>query len=164
LDTNLELLFISLKKARRQFIIWGIVILIFGFPIIAKGKTEDIIVGCFIAAFGLVFILGGWLKYNPSKLLKVLTQDPEEVVWVYHKKDKSIYEFLSTVYSADYDVCINLSTGQTYEIEIEKEHVKTVIEAITNRAPHAIIGYSRDRERDFRTNPKLFLSLYRQTS
>lgn len=111
---------------------------------------------CMMLGFtGLYFLLNGILRYDTQKnyLLKLITQQPEQVVWVYYLKVENmpfgvrVMQF-TTLY-------IHLLNHEKISIQMSEAKIQLLMNLLRHRLANATFGYSKMREQLYQISPSL---------
>ncbi len=155
----LAVISVLLRKARFQALIGGLMFLAFaGFfvlvMVVDPSSTAGLIVIGFLALccvlFGGVFLkrfFGLWDIKN-SWILHVITQRPEDIVWIYE-------QVVTAAGGAGINrtVFICLADGRQYPVPLGQAGTDDFIASLAARATRAVIGYSPELAKSFKANP-----------
>ena len=98
--------------------------------------------GLFIAArgFGLRSIEGSWI-------MEIILQRPQEIAWIY---EQVVQHAVAGDVSAMASVYLWFNDGRSYNIAVQREDAAPLIGEISRRAPHALVGFTRENEEGYR--------------
>jgi|GEM_PF-3412117 len=163
----IKVITIMLRKARFNTLIivllfGGLTYLFFGVGFLkwdpeGGGVAGTIIIGFLVLVCGLitVFYLRGLIRLiriKNSWILKIIRDNPEEIAWIY----ESVARTRGVEMSGYSTVYIWFSDGRSYPVQVGHTGAKEFIEALSARAPHAQIGYSKEIQKLYGENPARF--------
>ena len=168
MDSALDLIVASLKRERNLTIVYGISLFSVGVLLIidlilwdgdwplAVGLT-----GLFLAySVFLRYMLPTTLKPEESRLLLVLNEHPERVLWVRYKADAieptgsiSWRSKLSLLWTNRW-VYVCLDNGRCYPLAGNRGESRAIIQVLQERVPHADFGDSKEMKEDYEARVK----------
>jgi hypothetical protein len=158
-ETPLDLIRRTLARNRRIFNIVGAVLVVFGF-LILYGSLSDkpdepgaawLMFGLFLG-IGALMIWFAWAKCSPerSPLLIALEQHPSDVAWFYYQE-----VFVNGIKSPSCNVCVyTVGRKAPHAINVQNRKRDEFLLALRTIAPHATEGYSKEREAQFKKDPR----------
>ncbi len=162
---NLDILIIenALRKNRNLKLVVGFILICIATGIILSALDSfspqyafPLALVCMFFGFsGVYFFLSAILRYDTQKnyVLKLITQRPDMVVWIYHYKVESLPFGIKVFdYSTLY---IQLMNREKINIQMPEWEIKFLINLLQERLIHATFGYSRYKKQLFDIAPDL---------
>ncbi|MGB1242620.1 MAG: hypothetical protein ACPG49_08865 [Chitinophagales bacterium] len=162
---NIDILIIenALRKNRNLKIMVGAILVCLAICIIISALDTlptkfafTLALVCMLFGFsGIYFLLSALLRYDTQKnyVLKIMTQRPDMVAWVYYYKVQSlpfgikVFEY-STLY-------IHLLNQEKINIRMPEWEIKFLINLLQERLQHTTFGYSKYKQQLFNIAPDL---------
>jgi hypothetical protein len=109
---------------------------------------------CFMAVVAVVLLWVGLVKNSPSRspLMLALRDRPDDVVWIYMQDVNVTVDGIAAPVR-DANVIANLRDGSTVAITVNKSNAAAVHEALAALAPRAAIGFSDERQAQYKRDP-----------
>ena len=117
-----------------------------------------------VALFGLVlFAIAtvpfrfAWRNRDPrnAPLLKLLRERPHEIAWAYENQVTT--KVYGTAVARAFHIMIRTVDGKIHVFTVRAGEPATFLAWLSRLAPRATYGYSKEREKAFRANPRSFL-------
>lgn len=155
-----ETVLLALRISRSHMLMGGLVFVLMGgfigiVPIFASGKMWEKIFLWVLALLAAGMSIWFFRKFadllhpERSRIMMVLSQQPERIVWFY------LYHAESELPGATHStVMLCLDDGQKYPISLGQLGVQQFINAVAQRAPHATYGYDHALDKAFKSNPE----------
>ncbi|MBO6934008.1 MAG: hypothetical protein JJ863_03510 [Deltaproteobacteria bacterium] len=159
----IRLITFMVKKTRNTQIIAGAITLLMGLGIVVvpffddSAGTGGLI---FLVALGAVAILAAlfmfskaWTLRDPSRapVMRAILEQPQRICWV--------YQFTHEVNGVpNYHIFVHLEDGKKLEFSLAQIDPSSLLMALKERLPHAIFGYSAERQQLFARAPADFRS------
>jgi hypothetical protein len=105
----------------------------------------------FVAGFiGLIVVCSVLLLYrfvtllniNNAFIVRVMTEHPERILWVY----ETIVSSVKSPATKGHHVYIWFTNGKVYAVSAKPDNVRPLIDAIASFAPHALRGYTPENQ------------------
>ncbi len=158
LENQLDLIRQSLRRGRVYSAIFAIGLIVFAYFLygvwfLGWDHTSQITqAGQWFGAIFIVLILmcsalclyrfATLLNINNAYIIRVLTEYPERILWVYEQITRSRNLPSSSVHN----VFIWFTTGRVYALAVKKENAQALIEAIATYAPQTLRGYTPENQ------------------
>lgn len=101
---------------------------------------------------GLFVLKGVWELRDVTKapVLRLLHNEPQKIVWV--------YEYRVVVNGiANHNIHVCCDDGQRFEFNIAQLDPTPLVNALHQKLPHSVVGYSEGLENMYRSSPQAFL-------
>ncbi len=159
----IRLITFMVKKTRNTQIIAGTLMVLMGLGIVVvpffddSAGTGGLI---FLVALGAIAILAGlfmfsraWTLRDPKRapIMRAILEQPQRICW--------IYQFTQEVNGVpNYHIYVHLEDGTQLEFNLAQLDPGPLLMALQERLPHAIFGYSAERQQLFARAPADFRS------
>lgn len=167
-DADMQILKSALLRDRNLKIFIGLLLFIFSIGVIiviskslpAKTVYSLSFFLVLIGFAGLYFLVQGLLRYDTQSnfLLQLINYNPQLVVWVYFRKIESapfgihILQFTT--------LFIFLSNREFIALPMSENKINALLPKLKKRMPHALFGYSKQRQQLYAISPDLLTSEY----
>lgn len=94
-------------------------------------------------------------QVEDSELMKILKTEPEKIVWVYSVITQRMPFGLQ--FSKNGLMYFKMIDGNEISISMPNKELKVVSRFLNRLLPHATFGYSEDKAKAYRKNPKVLL-------
>ncbi len=140
----------------------GIVFIVLGLGAIVGGLlvNSDNGLGGFLIGLGVVMMAAGVLNclYYRSRyvdLPELLTQRPEQVVWVYRRINTGS---VSGVQVAQFSfIVFGLRDRRQIQVRLPAKALEYLLQQVPQVLPHATVGYTPEYAKQFRQNPETLI-------
>ncbi len=163
IDKQIEAM-VLLRKAMRQESRWQLItallLLLFGIVLSYFFFNQN----RFLSVLGLVAVLVGarlthlffhQLNVDKTKLMHLLHQQPEKIVWVYSVvTERTPFGFQLFKHGLLYFMLID---GDNISVSLPSAQLKIVSEGLNGMLPHATFGYTKEREVHYQKSPEMLL-------
>jgi hypothetical protein len=97
-----------------------------------------------IGAFGVMSVYRGsqLINLDRAPIMQTLNQHPERIVWIY----QNITKTRGTNVGARHYIYVWMLNGRPFSIDVTPDNAKMVIQAVHERAPHALVGYTPEHQ------------------
>ena len=162
-DADLHIIENALRQNRNLKVVTGAFLMAIGITVILTildnlqpKAALGVALVCMIIGFtGLYFLLNGVLRYDTQKnyLLKLITLQPEQVIWVYYLKVENmpfgirLMQF-TTLY-------IHLRNREKIAIQMPEHKIQLLMNLLRQRLHKASFGYSKMKEQMYGISPGL---------
>lgn len=155
----MQLFCASLQKETRLQLIFTVLMLLCGLlltvnffpqsPILAAAGLSLLFFGGYI----LTIVLSRFsLENNP--LLKIINTEPRRIVWVYGLNTERHPFGLNFMQSGV--LYFKLNDGDDFSVSVPAKKLKLVSAFLNRVLPHAVFGYSKEKERKYTESPETF--------
>ena len=157
-----SLIITSLRRTRRMFVIATLITIPTALFMLVAGPLGDESTGITVAciAIGAVFLATGvflarmtWQHWDPHKapLMRVLRERPGAIVWIYVEEISG--QAAGVTVKRNFNIKIALADKKVHTLAVKPEHKERVLEILAAYSPQATIGFSRDRQKQYRRDP-----------
>jgi len=162
-DVDIFIIENALRKNRNLKMMVGVLLMclafltvLFTMDALPQSYAFTVALLCMLFGFsGIYFLLSALLRYDTQKnyVLKIMTQRPDMVAWVYYYKIESL-PFGIKVF--DYSTLfIYLVNREKINIQMPEWEIKFLINLLQERLGNATFGYSKSNEQLFEIAPDL---------
>lgn len=107
------------------------------------------VIGGIFAVFGLLIVARGFglLSIEGSWIMQLILQRPQEIVWIY---EQVVQHAVAGDVSAMSSVYLWFADGRSYNISVQREDARALLSELSRRAPHALLGFTKENEEQYR--------------
>lgn len=92
------------------------------------------------------------LRRSQNRLLRVIHEQPEQIVWIYsvvvERMPFGVYFFRTAT------LFFKMADGTELSVNLPQQHLRTVSRYLNRLLPHATFGYTSDRDYSYRISPE----------
>lgn len=148
-----------LKKETRLQVFFASVLLLCGIFLTLKFFPQNSIfaaAGICLTGFGVYALLPllSQLKSKNNPLLKIINTEPRRIVWVYGLNTERHPFGLNFMQSGV--LYFKLDDGDDFSVSVPAKKLKLVSAFLNRVLPHAVFGYSAEKERRYAESPADF--------
>ncbi len=133
-------------------------ILLFGMALTAVFFRTSVLMtilglGIFVIGIKVVFEAGENMRLDQNRLLVVLRDQPEKIVWVFTMVTERMpfgFRFMRSGL-----LYFKLSNGDQFSVSLPTRKLKLVSKFLNRLLPHATFGYSKERDRQYQQSPEM---------
>lgn len=165
-DADLQLLKLALVRDRNLKVCIGLLLVLVSIGciiLLARQFTPKTVYSLsfllvFVGFAGVYFLIQGLLRYDTQSnfLLQLINYNPQLVVWVYYRKIESAPFGIRMMQFTT--LFIFLSNREFIALPMPEREILTLLPKLKKRAPHAVFGYSKQREQLYNVSPDLLIN------
>lgn len=149
---GLQPLYDSLQNEWRQQQYVAVILLVSGIGLLTYGALENQLLISFLSSLTACAAIFWLMRLSGSKpvseLYHLLLEEPHRIRWVYGQITERLPFGLS--FSESAVVYLVLDDGEEISAALPAEKTKLVVKTLSRVLPDALIGYTEDRELEFR--------------
>lgn len=153
---------LMVRKSRGTKTIAAVAFMVIGVGLVALavllGAKEPLWQVLFIGGLGLLSVgmaayaaYGAWVLRDPANapVLRAMREEPQRIVW--------IYEYVLRVNGIPtHTLYVCRDDGRRYDFSLGQLSADALIQSLAEKLPHAVLGYSPEREAEYKRSPGSF--------
>lgn len=167
MKANHPLILAAVRRARRTFLLLGLLLMPFSLFIAAapawssEGRNITIaatIMGVvFVATCGFLLWMA-WKHWTPERapVMQALTQRPDDIAWIYEERIDS--QAAGIIVAKTYSLKIQMVDRKHYVLGVKGHEREEVLRVLAEIAPQATFGYSRELAKQYKRDPRSLIA------